>query len=51
MNAKNRIPSRPGPLRCFVEGEPDWEFFLPDDEEAFPEPGDFWIEDDYDEAA
>lgn len=34
----------------FEEGEPDWEFFLPD-VETFPEPGDFWIEDDYDEAA
>ena len=22
----------------------DWDFFLPDDGEAFPEPGDFWIE-------
>ena len=22
----------------------DWDFFLPDDDEAFPEPGDFWIE-------
>lgn len=24
--------------------DPDWDFFLPDDDEAFPEPGDFWIE-------
>ena len=29
--------------------EPDdgeWELFSPDDDEAYPEPGDFWIEDD-----
>ncbi|TWT86264.1 hypothetical protein Mal64_38040 [Pseudobythopirellula maris] len=29
--------------------EPDWEFFLPDDEEPFPEPGDFWFDDDFDD--
>jgi len=29
-------------------GEPDWDFFLPDDD-AYPEPGDFWIEPDDDE--
>lgn len=27
----------------------DWEFFLPDDEETYPEPGDFWIDDDSEE--
>lgn len=26
--------------------EPDWEAILPDDDETFPEPDDFWIEDD-----
>lgn len=25
--------------------DPDWDFFLPEDE-AFPEPGDFWLEPD-----
>ena len=34
----------------FEEGEPDWEFFLPD-EAPDPDPSDFWIEDDYGEAA
>ncbi len=24
--------------------EPDWEFFLPDEEEVYPEEGDFWID-------
>ena len=24
-------------------GDADWDFFLPDDE-AYPEPGDFWTE-------
>lgn len=24
--------------------EPDWDFFLPDDDETFPEPGDFWVD-------
>lgn len=28
--------------------DPDWDFFLPDDE-AHPEPGDFWLEPDDDE--
>lgn len=26
--------------------DPDWEALLPDDEETYPEPGDFWIEPD-----
>ena len=26
--------------------DPDWDPFLPDEEETYPEPGDFWIEDD-----
>lgn len=25
-------------------GDPDWDFFLPDDGDSYPEPGDFWIE-------
>jgi hypothetical protein len=29
--------------------EPDWEFFLPDDDETYPDPGDFWIEPDDDQ--
>lgn len=28
--------------------DPDWDFFLPDDE-ASPEPGDFWFEPEDDE--
>ncbi|TWT99088.1 hypothetical protein Pla108_00210 [Botrimarina colliarenosi] len=27
-------------------GDADWDFFLPDDDETYPEPGDFWIERD-----
>lgn len=34
----------------FDEGEPDWEFFLPE-EEPHPEPGDFWIDGDLQDAA
>lgn len=34
----------------FWVDEPDWEFFMPE-EEALPEPGDFWIDDDWNEAA
>ncbi len=30
-------------------GDPDWDFFLPDDDDAYPEPGDFWIEPDDDD--
>lgn len=30
-------------------GDADWDFFLPDDGEAFPEPGDYWIEPNDDE--
>lgn len=30
--------------RLRLKGEPDWDFFLPDEEEPFPEPGDFWVE-------
>ena len=26
--------------------DPDWEFFLPDDEVVYPDEGDFWIDDD-----
>ncbi|MGL4513189.1 MAG: hypothetical protein ACRCT8_08870 [Lacipirellulaceae bacterium] len=37
------MPSRPTPTQSFRE--PDWEFFLPDDE-AYPDPSDFWIEPD-----
>jgi len=29
--------------------DPDWDFFLPDDDETYPEPGDFWVEPDDDE--
>lgn len=25
-------------------GDSDWDFFLPDDGDSYPEPGDFWIE-------
>lgn len=39
--------------RVQLTNDPDWDFFLPDDEfapdETFPEPGDFWIEPDYDQ--
>ena len=28
---------------------PDWEYFLPDEGETYPEPGDFWLEDDPEE--
>lgn len=34
----------PRACRWLRQPDPDWEFFLPDDEEAAPEPGDFWIE-------
>lgn len=26
--------------------DPDWDLVLPDDDEPYPEPGDFWIDDD-----
>ena len=36
-----------------MNGDPNWDFYLPDDEfppdESLPEPGDFWIEPDFDE--
>lgn len=33
-----------------LPGDPDWEFFLPDDDEIYPDPGDFWIEPDEDDS-
>jgi hypothetical protein len=27
----------------------DWDFFLPDDDDAYPDPGDFWMEPDDEE--
>lgn len=44
-------PAGNRPIR--MTGDPNWDFFLPDDEflpdETFPEPGDFWIEPNLDE--
>ena len=32
-----------------LAGDPEWEFFLPDDDETYPEPGDFWVEPEEDD--
>lgn len=39
----------PSPSRAVALEDADWDFFLPDDGETYPEPGDFWIEPDSDE--
>ncbi|MEQ8850032.1 hypothetical protein [Botrimarina sp.] len=36
------------PPSAGLAGDPDWDFCLPD-EDAQPEPGDFWIEPDEDD--
>ncbi|QDV75543.1 hypothetical protein [Botrimarina mediterranea] len=40
-----RGPGMRGIGRAVVAlGDADWDFFLLDDEETYPEPGDFWME-------
>jgi hypothetical protein len=44
-----RVAMRRGLGAVVALGDADWDFFLPDDDEAFPEPGDFWVEPNDDE--
>ncbi len=45
LEAAMRGPGMRGIGRAVVAlGDADWDFFLLDDEETYPEPGDFWME-------